>query len=183
MTIRHYMEKDKEDIRHICWVTAKEGLNHDQGLLYTIACDYYINEEPENIFVAADGDDRAIGYILCSSDTKKHIRIYKKKYFKLLAAYDKKKVRGKRFEFLFVGAVSYFYPAHLHIDILPEYQRMGLGRKLVETLAEYLKSIGCKGLYLTVSADNPKAVAFYRKVGFEEKLNLFGKGFLFAMKL
>jgi hypothetical protein len=81
MIIRKYEPKDYEDIRHICWVTAKEGLNHDRELLYTIACDYYINEESENIFVVVDDNDTAVGYILCSSDTKKHIRIYKKKYF------------------------------------------------------------------------------------------------------
>jgi len=183
VSIRKYQSKDYDDIRHICWATAKEGLNKDRELLYTIACDYYINEEPENIFVATDESDRAVGYILCSIATKKHIKLYKRKYFKLLGKHGSKYVAAKRFyEFPFMWWVSHTWPAHLHIDILPEYQGMGLGRKLIETLADYLKSIGSNGLYLTVSADNESAVKFYRKVGFRQSLSMFGKGYLFTMK-
>jgi ribosomal protein S18 acetylase RimI-like enzyme len=59
------------------------------------------------------------------------------------------------------------YPAHLHIDILPAYQRQGLGAKLIAALFEALENRGCPGVHLGVGMDNPGAVAFYRKLGLE----------------
>jgi ribosomal protein S18 acetylase RimI-like enzyme len=66
------------------------------------------------------------------------------------------------------GAESYgeTYPAHLHIDLLPEAQGQGLGRLLIATLIEALRAEGVSGLHLVASADNTGAIAFYPRVGF-----------------
>ena len=37
------------------------------------------------------------------------------------------------------------YPAHLHIDLLPETQGQGLGRRLIETLVDALQERACPG--------------------------------------
>ncbi|HKL86535.1 MAG TPA: GNAT family N-acetyltransferase [Treponemataceae bacterium] len=58
------------------------------------------------------------------------------------------------------------YPAHLHIDLLPELQGKGCGRALIQTLSTHLKSLGCPGLHLGVARANEGATAFYLKTGF-----------------
>ena len=58
------------------------------------------------------------------------------------------------------------YPAHLHIDLLPELQGQGWGRRLIETLIAALRERGVSGLHLVASSDNAGAIAFYPRVGF-----------------
>ena len=66
------------------------------------------------------------------------------------------------------------YPAHLHIDILPVGQRMGIGTALVDRLREKLRSEGIPGVFLICGAKNEKGVNFYRKYGFKEIKKLPG---------
>lgn len=74
------------------------------------------------------------------------------------------------------------YPAHLHIDLLPDLQGKGCGRSLLERFLAELKARKCPGVHLGVSAKNPGAVAFYRKTGFTELEN-FKWGFMMGMIL
>ncbi len=60
------------------------------------------------------------------------------------------------------------YPSHLHIDLLPRAQGRGLGRALIEGLAETLRIAGSDGVHLEVGADNENAIEFYRHLGFAE---------------
>ena len=58
------------------------------------------------------------------------------------------------------------YPAHLHIDILQEYQRKGWGTVLIQKFFEAVKSLGTSGVHLDMVESNGKARAFYESVGF-----------------
>jgi ribosomal protein S18 acetylase RimI-like enzyme len=60
------------------------------------------------------------------------------------------------------------YPSHLHIDLLPGIQGRGVGRRLIEALADALRGQGSRGLHLFVSDRNERAQRFYRHVGFTE---------------
>ncbi|AEG44289.1 N-acetyltransferase [Isoptericola variabilis] len=60
------------------------------------------------------------------------------------------------------------YPAHLHIDLLPEAQRRGYGRRLVDTLRTALAARGVPGVHLGYDPANTAARAFYDRVGFRE---------------
>ncbi|KAF7790851.1 hypothetical protein EIP86_001808 [Pleurotus ostreatoroseus] len=60
-----------------------------------------------------------------------------------------------------------FSPAHLHVDILPEYQRQGWGRKLIAEVVRYLKEEkGLDGLWLGMDPRNENARKFYERLGF-----------------
>jgi ribosomal protein S18 acetylase RimI-like enzyme len=59
------------------------------------------------------------------------------------------------------------YPAHMHIDILPGYQRRGFGRDLISTFFEEVKKCGAGGVHLDMVRHNVSARAFYDRVGFE----------------
>ncbi len=49
------------------------------------------------------------------------------------------------------------YPAHLHIDLLPETQGQGLGRGLMETLFAELTRRGVRGLHLGIDPDQRRS--------------------------
>jgi GNAT superfamily N-acetyltransferase len=59
------------------------------------------------------------------------------------------------------------YPAHLHIDILPEYQRRGYGTILINAFLQAVKSLGAKGVHLDMVQHNVSGRAFYEKIGFQ----------------
>lgn len=56
----------------------------------------------------------------------------------------------------------------LSIGVEPSWQRVGLGRRLVDGIARALATSGARRLYLEVAADNAAAVALYGMCGFAE---------------
>ncbi|KAI0347524.1 acyl-CoA N-acyltransferase [Trametopsis cervina] len=62
-----------------------------------------------------------------------------------------------------------FSPAHLHIDILPEYQRLGWGKKMIGRLVKYLSDEkDLDSLWLGMDPRNASAKKFYLRLGFKE---------------
>jgi len=55
------------------------------------------------------------------------------------------------------------YPAHLHINVLPEYHRTGVGTRLFQHYEKHLLSLDTTGIHLETSSRNHKAVPFYHK--------------------
>lgn len=59
-----------------------------------------------------------------------------------------------------------FGPAHLHIDILPPYQRQGWGRRLIGTAVRYLRDEkGLLTLWLGLDPRNANGRRFYERLG------------------
>lgn len=183
MTVRPYEEKDKNNVRFICLESAgkSNASEYEKNFLLNTYCNYYIENEPQNCFVAADENDNAVGYILCTESFNKFSEIFLKKY-----ASRHMKFRGlyrlaARMSILEQKAHRDDYPAHLHIDLLPEYQKKGLGRILINTLCEHLKKNGIKGVMLSVFIGNTGAIKFYHKCGFKKIKTGFGS-IVFAKK-
>lgn len=62
------------------------------------------------------------------------------------------------------------------LAVLPEYQKHGYGRALVEEAERLLRAAGCPKVNLQVRTSNRKVIAFYEKLGFRrEKLVNMGK--------
>ncbi len=53
------------------------------------------------------------------------------------------------------------------ISVRKEFQRKGIGKKLMENVEKYAKKLGKKYVYLFVSSSNFGARIFYAKLGFE----------------
>ena len=70
------------------------------------------------------------------------------------------------------------YPAHMHINILEPYQRMGLGSKLVDALTANFRAKGIPGMNLGVGSGNVKGRSFYTKYGFKKLLRVPGCVFM-----
>lgn len=60
------------------------------------------------------------------------------------------------------------YPAHLHIDLLPEYQRQGHGRTLMDALLDARHRKQVSAVHLGMATTNTAARAFYDRLGFHE---------------
>jgi GNAT superfamily N-acetyltransferase len=78
------------------------------------------------------------------------------------AAYE-----GECSDLLYWPAVLEEFPAHLHINFLPEYQRRGYGRELVGRFLDEVKGQGARGVHLGMARHSVGARAFYGKIGFE----------------
>lgn len=53
-----------------------------------------------------------------------------------------------------------------HVEILPEFRRLGYGTLLMEALIHELRLLGISRMILQVSGDNTAALALYKKQGF-----------------
>ena len=170
-TIRPYQLKDADAVRYVCMHTGpKEALREGpaQTLLFAAYVDYYIEHEPENCFVIADDGDNAVGYIFCAQEYWAYREIFLRDYAPRTKGFSP----HMRVECLGTVYLPRFfckkYPAHLHIDILPEYQRMGLGSQLMDALTAQLREKGVRGVMLGVGSGNEKGKNFYRKYGFQQ---------------
>ena len=178
INIRQYRETDKINFRHICLETANamDKSEKEKLFLTKLYCDYYIEQEPQNCFALTNDNDIAVGYILCSENMKRYIKAMK------LYRISIKELSFIKYLFSWGEAVAHFpalkkCQAHMHIDILPEYQHKGYGSELINTLTNHLSAKGINSVMLVVNSDNVNAVKFYKKNGFTTFLN-FGKGIL-----
>ncbi|MEW9053760.1 MAG: N-acetyltransferase [Neobacillus sp.] len=168
-TIRLFKEKDREKVEQICIATGSELAKKNvllQEALLTVFCRYYIEQEQGNCFVAVNEQDEAVGYVFCAKDfhtwEQQFNRIYlKDSNNKMVVSIGQATIYG-------LGSFAEEYPAHLHINIHPEFQGKGLGTKLIDALKLHLIECEVKGLMLCVGNDNEKGKNFYRKYGFTE---------------
>ena len=168
MNIRRYEEKDKENVRFVCLNSNGPCKMNEKKQHFTLTtyCDYFIEQEPDNCFVAVDENDRAVGYILCAENYDNYKNVFRKEYLTRFRKYEFINKATAVISTLIQSAHKKEYPAHMHIDILPEYQRMGLGHKLMDALCANLKEKEIKGVCLTTWSKNKKGCNFYKKYGF-----------------
>lgn len=183
VSIRKYEEKDYDGVCYSCLNSEdNEGMTEELGdFILNTFCRYYIDNEPENCFVV-DDDSKAVGYIICAENYDKFKKIYDEDYFLRSKKYDESYVKWAAEAYILHEKYKETYPAHLHIDILPEYQRMGLGGKLLAALFDHLKAKGIKGVMLTTGTENLTANNFYNKYGFE-KVEIIGTDIAFGKVL
>ena len=180
LKIRRYKKADLDFLYQICLRTGDNGKDatrcyNDKKLIGHIYSAPYAIFEPELCFILSM-DSNPCGYILGTKNTIRFQKWLKNKwYFKLQKSYsmplnednsrDANLIRqlyaqqDNREEFE-------NYPAHLHIDILPNAQRRGYGRKLIIAFLKELIYQKVKGVHLIVSKKNINAINFYQKVGF-----------------
>jgi len=66
-----------------------------------------------------------------------------------------------------------------HLAVSPPYQERGIGSQLMDEVEIKLRARGCHRCYLMVTTDNPGAMDFYEKRGWErmDHVIAFGKNF------
>ncbi len=167
--VRRALSSDLEAVQYVCRMTAGEEAQQNEAVGEVISkmySTYYIRECADTCFVLVD-DDRVVGYILCEPDYKRYSCVFRKTDVPEIKRLSKKDGQLARFLPVPYSFFGKRYPAHLHIDILPEYQNQGYGSVLINTLLRELKSRGIKGVMLIASADNKGAIRFYERHSFE----------------
>lgn len=186
-TIRGVRAGDRDAVYDICLRTADAGddgthLYSDPLLPGHIWAGPYVAFEPEHGVVVVDGDDRAIGYALAASDSRSFESLLAERWWpELQARYpaaDADAPSGDRIAVHLIHhppradeAFAADYPSHLHIDLLPEAQGRGDGRRLIDHVLDRLAAAGSPGVHLGVSPRNTRAIGFYRAIGFDELIN------------
>ncbi len=184
MIIRNYRDTDKKAVQNICLYSDGFENFSDSSINFLLStyCDYYTECEPYNCFVAADDNDIAVGYIICAENYDSFIKKFNEEYFTRIPENDTVHLTYASHSTVLHQKYKDSYPAHLHIDILPEYQRMGLGHKLMDALLSHLREKKIKGIMLTLPPHNEKGMSFYKKYGFE-LLEILPDDTVFGMKL
>ena len=149
----------------------------------------YSTLEPQGVFVVVDGSEPsagpgtspALGYTACVVDSRDFYRRYLAEWIPEMqrlyplspAALDLSKSSHRVVREFYqpdvVASDPLFdrYPSHLHIDLLPEAQRKGLGSHMMDRVFEHLSNAGSTGVHLEMSPSNTRALWFYRKLGFQ----------------
>lgn len=171
-TVRPYQPSDKDRVRHICLRNAEclDAPESTQKYILLMYCDYYIEQEPQNCFVAVDDDNQAVGYIICAEDYAKYEKTFREIYLPRCAEISTKRYVDAEFDLLTHSMFRGNYPAHFHIDIYEEYQRKGIGSLLISALRMHLREKNIDGVMLVCGADNIQAQSFYKKNGFKTLL-------------
>lgn len=182
MRIRPFRSGDEPALADICLKTADAGADGtgvlaDDDLWAEIFVLPYVDRHPDLAFVAEKDDGRVVGYVVGTDDTAAFEEWFRTQWWPRHAQRWPRPIAVSTRQDAIVGyasargeedgAFAAEYPAHLHIDLLPEAQGHGLGRRLIDVLVAELKRRGIKGLHLVASQENAGAIAFYPRVGFE----------------
>jgi len=204
LKIRKAAKGDTAALSRICLLTANVGTSAEElhdfgelpGLVYAVP---YVTLPTTWGFVLEDeAHNEVVGYILGSTDTCAYERYAAEHWWPSLAAKYPPELPTK------AGDVQYakllrnmhttpdvnisFSPAHLHINILPDYQKQGWGRRLIATAIEFLKDEeGVPGVWLGLNPKNEGARKFYERLGFKvidgSDANYMGLRFAHSEKL
>jgi len=192
--IRQASASDSPALSRICLLTGDSGGSaehlHDFGELPGLVyAEPYVHLPAGFGFVMVDPakSDAVVGYVLGTDDTRAFEQQADASWYPTLRTrypnYDPpihpddatKPLKDADARYVRIlhnpqyapeGSVA-FSPAHLHIDMLPEYQRQGWGRRLMERAVEYLKEEkGLDRLWLGLDPRNAGARRFYARLGF-----------------
>lgn len=200
MRIRLYEPADLQALRRICLLTGDSGrgaesLYKNPDLLGDFYAAPYSVLDPELTFVLVDeaaGESEPIGYVLGTADSATFGQRCEQEWFpqlrkQLTMPVDNDPSKDARMlRKIFEGhrCVNRFpeFPAHLHIDLLPQAQGSGWGRRMLDRFTQALRDQDVVGVHLGVGKSNTNAIGFYKHYGFQ-LLEEEEQSFYFGLRL
>ncbi|WP_371478685.1 GNAT family N-acetyltransferase [Kitasatospora sp. NBC_00315] len=180
--VRPWQPADRAAVFDICVRTAEaggdaRGLYRNEDVLPHNFAAPYLELEPGLAFVLDDGSGNAVGYVLGTSDTVRFVAGFRERWLPqvghLYPPPAGEPADGDELMALLLHTPERMilpeladYPAHLHIDLLPEHQGRGWGRLLMETFLAALHRAGAGRVHLGMVSVNTGARAFYDRLGF-----------------
>lgn len=180
--VRPYGPADREAIRRMCHRVGYLGEPADwywrhRESFAEIWTGYYTDREPESLFVA-ERDGGIVGYLAGCVDGRRAPSP--------VQALTRAALRFGLFlrpgtaGFLWRGIADTIrqrgtpsgeiddprWPSHLHVNLLPEARRSGVGALLMRAWFARLREVGSPGCHLGTLLENTRAVAFFERMGF-----------------
>lgn len=194
--IRPFHASDMPALYRICLLTGDNGKDashkyQDPELLGHFYAGPYAFLEPDLCFMLTH-NALPCGYVLGTRNSNSFIDQTESRWFPVLRERyplppeDDRSPNASMIRAIHHGAYNdqdaAQYPAHLHIDILPVCQGHGQGRALIMRFVNRLRELGVPGVHLGVGANNPRAIGFYKHVGFHV-IREYDWGLLLGMRL
>lgn len=180
LQINQIREIDRERLYQICLLTGDSGSDatgiHDNPeMLGDVYAGPYLELSPESCFALRDNSENCVGYGLSILDTRNFESQCREKWWPhIQAKYEN--LRNSQEQCWLIREifnptpapkqVLKQYPSHAHIDLLPDFQGQGFGRKLMQTMEGHLRDLGSTGIHLRVSPSNVRAINFYKALGY-----------------
>jgi ribosomal protein S18 acetylase RimI-like enzyme len=181
--VRPYQPGDRDAVYDVCVRTGRasqdaRGLYSTDDLIPDIYAGPYLMFEPDLAFVLDNGR-RAVGYVIGTADTQEFVRGYRERWLPLMRQRyqpppDPARTGEERqLANLFnpermIRPELAPYPAHLHINLLPDYQGGGFGRALVTRFLAAAAAHGAARAHLAVYTSNTAAQGFYTRLGWAQ---------------
>lgn len=195
LSVRRATPADREAVSRICLLTGDAGTSAvsvytKPELIGLVYAEPYVALASAFGYILVStnsetGEEKIVGYLLGAVDSRAFEAEAKREWWPRLASTYPVDAAGndadKRLYNHFAKpydtpqSVVDVYPAHMHVDILPEAQRKGWGRRLLGKAVEHIKAQGGKGLHLGIDSRNDEARKFYQRVGFV-RLDSGGEG-------
>ncbi|MFI6347541.1 GNAT family N-acetyltransferase [Streptomyces sp. NPDC050560] len=182
--VRGYRGGDLRALYEICVRTGHRGgdargVFGDPDVLPVTFAEPYVALAPELAFVLDDGTGRAVGYVLGTADTARFVKEFREVWLPRVAGRYPRPAGAPGTPDEFVAELLHTpermllpalagHPAHLHIDLLPDWQHRGFGRRLMRAFLDALHARGVARVHLTMANANTGARAFYDRMGFYE---------------
>ncbi|KAF2134358.1 GCN5-related N-acetyltransferas-like protein [Dothidotthia symphoricarpi CBS 119687] len=176
---------------HVYFVTIDQGLDWEPARTIGTYLWYrpYVILSPSTCFVLDDGIGHVVGYCIGTDDTKAFAQRWRDDFAPsvdpehvprpdvqtgtpLMEGPDVQHFRKAVYEadcsmLQSWPQVLQRHPAHIHINVLPEYQGKGWGRTLIHAFFEAVKELGAAGVHLDMIRTNTNGRRFYDKIGFQ----------------
>lgn len=182
---RPYEDGDRAAVRLICCETGHLGdpidpYFSDREVFADFVTSYYTDIDPSWSWVLEHSGE-VVGYLTGCANSRAYAAAVKKLWATVAAKAFARAVLFRpgtaplawrllwdtAWERPSFGEYGPEYPAHLHINLLPQARGAGGGRLLIEVYVEALRRAGIQGVFLETSCENARAVAFFRSMGFE----------------
>lgn len=180
--VDRYRPADRDDLYAVCLRTGDSGedatgLYGDGDLLGHVYLGAYLELEPGLARVLRREDGAAVGYCVATASTTDFERRCEESWWPALRARyaapaeDDGSPDGRLLRMIHAPSrteTSWLaeYPAHLHVDLLPEAQGGGRGRRVLEAVLDAVAAAGAPGIHLGVGGGNVRAIGFYEHLGF-----------------
>jgi ribosomal protein S18 acetylase RimI-like enzyme len=180
--IRPYQADDREAVYDVAVRTGAAGQDargrySTDDLIGDIYAGAYLHLDPEHAYVLDNGS-RAVGYVIGTANTVGLVAAYRDRWLPLMRQRyqppadppvtdeDRKLADMFRPEIMLVDGLAP-HPAHLHINLLPDYQGTGFGRALMSTFLASVAAAGVASCHLAVRPTNTAALGFYARLGWQ----------------
>jgi ribosomal protein S18 acetylase RimI-like enzyme len=181
---RPFQFQDLDALYAISLATGHDGgdashLYQDGKLIGHIYSAPYAVLEPELTYVATDGGG-VVGFIAGAEDTLAWENILERRWWPALrleyadpgdAPCDAWTADQRRAFMIHrpertPTAVAAAYPAHIHLNLLPQVQGQGFGSRLLDLWLDRAVERGAKAFHVGVNHANGRALAFWSRQGF-----------------